>query len=249
VVRLGERLGPAGARQAGLTALASDLIALLDADDAWELGKLASQLEALEARPEAGLCFGRARVVGPSGRATGERWEEPPAGTLEPEALVRLLYARNPIPTSSVIVRRRALASAGGFTSPLPLAEDWDLWLSLAGSGESFLCEPRAGIRYRRHRHGLTADTAALAEAILALHERHAGLVSAELARRVRGRDLVALARGRVRQRRYAAARAALAEAGSLDRLPMRERALGRALAVPLLRAAVGRRAPYPEVR
>ena len=37
-----------------------DWIALLDADDAWEPGKLAAQREAIERHPDAVLCFGRA---------------------------------------------------------------------------------------------------------------------------------------------------------------------------------------------
>jgi len=67
LIRLGERGGPAGARQAGLEALGTDLVALLDADDAWEPGKLAVQVEALDRHAEAALCFGRAAVVGADG--------------------------------------------------------------------------------------------------------------------------------------------------------------------------------------
>src|SRR3954447_3472269 len=73
VVRVADGLGPAGARQAGLRALDCELIALADADDVWESGKLAAQLGALEANPSAAVCFGRAVVVGAGGRPTGER--------------------------------------------------------------------------------------------------------------------------------------------------------------------------------
>ena len=80
LIRREARGGPAEARQAGLEALRADLIALCDADDAWEPGKLAAQLRALDEHPAAALCFGRAVVVGVDGAPTGERWAEPAGG-------------------------------------------------------------------------------------------------------------------------------------------------------------------------
>jgi glycosyltransferase involved in cell wall biosynthesis len=245
VVRRDERGGPAAARDAGLAATEAPLVALCDADDAWLLDKLAPQLAALERWPAAAVCFGRAEVVGPDGRPSGERWEEPPAGVQDPVAFARLLYERNPIPLSSAVVRRAALVEAGGFAGPAPLASDWDLWLRLAGRGCAFACEPAARVLYRRHPAGVTADVATLAESQLALHERHAALVDEATRRRVRAADLTGLARGLVRRRDYAGARAALREAGALAPLDPRERALAAALAIPGARAALGRRDPY----
>jgi glycosyltransferase involved in cell wall biosynthesis len=74
--------GPAAARATGLAALGGEfgLVALCDADDAWEPGKLAAQLRALQSAPAAVLCFGRALVVGADGRPTGEGWAEPAPG-------------------------------------------------------------------------------------------------------------------------------------------------------------------------
>lgn len=246
VVRREERGGPAGARQSGLEALDADLVALLDADDAWEPGKLAAQLGAIERHPEAALCFGRASVVGADGVPTGERWEEPAAGLHEPAALMPLVYERNQIPTSSVLVRREAVESVGGFASTVPYGvEDWDLWLRLLAAGEAFVCEPAARVRYRRHGGGLTASVAGLAEASIEIHERHGALVDEELRQRVRAADLSALARGRVRERRYAEARAALGEAAALEPAAPRERLLRSLLAVPGVRALLGRRDPH----
>ncbi|MDT7803233.1 MAG: hypothetical protein QOI78_6666, partial [Actinomycetota bacterium] len=118
--------GPAAARASGLQALGKgvDLIALCDADDAWTDGKLATQMTALERFPQAAVCFGRALVVGADGRPTGERWAQPAPGLHQGPALQALLYESNPIPTSSVVLRRAALERAGGFESPVRLAED-----------------------------------------------------------------------------------------------------------------------------
>ncbi len=187
--------GPAAARATGLTALdpAVDVVALCDADDAWTDGKLAAQLAALDEFPDAGLCFGRALVVGADGRPTGERWTLLEPGLHEGPALQSRLYTSNPIPTSSVVMRRASLERAGGFESPVRLAEDWDLWLRLAARGEGFVCAPDAVVRYRRHPGGLTADIAALARCQLELHRAHGDLVTAEIRDRALAADEAAL--------------------------------------------------------
>jgi len=250
LVRRVSRGGPAGARQTGLQALATPLVALCDSDDAWEPGKLRAQLGALARHPEAAVCFGRALVVGPAGELTGERWRGPAAGLHLAGNLRAELYQSDPIPTSSALVRRAALERVGGFASDVPYGvEDWDLWLRLASAGEAFVCEPAARVRYRRHAGGLTADLERLAAGSLAIHERHAALVSAAARDAARARDLVTLARGRVRRRDYAGARAALRDARAHGAVPPRARALDLLLAVPGVRGALGRRSPYPAAR
>ena len=197
LIRRESRGGPAAARESGLSALQPDVrfVALCDADDAWEDGKLAAQLDALGRFPDAALCFGRALVVGPDGRRTGERWAEPAPGEHAGAPLRRWLYEANPIPTSSVVMTRAALQAAGGFTSPAFEGEDWDweLWLRLAGRGESFVCAPDAVVRYRRHPGGLTANVAKLARFQIAVHEHHGDLVDAPTRERVLAADRAAL--------------------------------------------------------
>ena len=236
--------GAPGARDTGLEGLRTDLVALLDADDAWRPGKLAAQLEALGTHPEAVACFARVRVVDDRGRPTGEQWEALPGGMLGAEALMPVVFERNPIPTSSVVLRRSDLVAAGGFAGPPP-CEDQDLWLRLLRRGHGFACVPEVLVDYRRHAAALTADVAALAESSLLVHRTHAGAVDPALARRVHANDLTLLARGRIRQRRYREARAALAEAASLQPAGARERMLRALLAVPGFRALLGRRTPY----
>ncbi len=186
LVRRDRAGGPAVARAAGVEAVddSIEVLALCDADDAWEPGSLAPRLAALREDPGAALAFGRATVVGPDGRPTGERWAEPAGGSHEGEALTSLLYAANPLCTSSVVLRRAALEDAGGFAAGLRVAEDWDLWLRLAARGARFRCVPEAVVRYRRHPGGLTADVEALARAQHRLHARHAGLVDDRTRRR-----------------------------------------------------------------
>jgi glycosyltransferase involved in cell wall biosynthesis len=194
VVRRDPAGGPAAARATGLPALGDvDVVALCDADDAWEPGCLAALVRGLHDEPRAAAAFGRATVVGIDGRPTGERWQEPAPGLHDPAAF----YAHNPIPTSCSAIRRSALEEAGGFGAPDLVAEDWDLWLRLPGP---LLCVPGARVRYRRHPDGLTADVERLARAQLALHERHAALVDEQIARAARSADRRTLNRARVRR-------------------------------------------------
>jgi glycosyltransferase involved in cell wall biosynthesis len=259
--------GPARARAAGVAALdGCDWIALLDADDTWEPGKLAAQAAALAAAgadapgsddvahganapgsADVAVCFGHALVVDARGAATGERLPEPPAGVHGASAFARVLYERNVIPASSVLVRRDALEAVAGFepSEPLPAATDWDLWLRLVRAGFAFVCVPEARVRYRRHGGALTADISRLAEAGLAIHDRHAELVDPGTCRRARAQDLETLARGRIRERRYGDAQAALAEAAALVQPAARERMLRTAVAIPGVRGLLGRRDPF----
>jgi glycosyltransferase involved in cell wall biosynthesis len=194
VVRRDKAGGPAAARATGLEALGDvDVVALCDADDTWEHGCLAALVAALVAEPQAAVAFGRALVVGPDGRPTGERWQEPAAGLHAPAEF----YAHNPIPTSCAALRRGALQEAGGFGAPDFVTEDWDLWLRLRGP---LLCVPSARVRYRRNPDGLTADVERLARAQLALHRRHARLVDEEQARAAQDSDQRALRRARARR-------------------------------------------------
>ena len=230
LLRLDRRRGLAGARAAGFAALSSPLVALCDGDDVWEAGSLGLRVGAIG---DAAACFARSVIVGPDGLETGEVWDVPARLSL-PE-----LYERNPLCVSGVVLRRAAVEAAGGLECDLRRCEDWELWLRLLGRGERLVYEPRAVVRYRRRSGALSGDIAGLARDQLAVHARHAGLVSEDVVRRVRATDLRALADGLVRSRRYGDALAALEEAGAGG--SVRARVLG----VPGVRGLLGRRDPY----
>ncbi|HWC26439.1 MAG TPA: glycosyltransferase family A protein [Solirubrobacteraceae bacterium] len=245
LLRHTQRRGLSYARATGLAQLDTELVAFCDADDAWEPGKHAAQLEALGEHPDAAACFGHARIVGLDGRPTGERWDELAPGRHGASELLALLYERNPLCVSSALLRRAAVLDAGGLEFPLPRAEDWDLWLRLLARGHAFVMQPRAVVRYRRSPGALSGDVAGLARAQLHVHRTHAGLVDERARRRTEAADRLALARGLVRERAYADARAELRRAFALRPPGPRERALAMLLAVPGLRRALGRRDPY----
>ncbi len=234
-VRRAVRGGPAAARATGLAALDADVdvVALCDADDAWRPGFLGAALRALGS---ADVAIGRAEVVGPDGRPTGERW--PPVAAPS--------FASNRIATPAVVMRRAALERAGGFASDLERAEDWDLWLRLLRSGARFAAAEGAVVAVRRRAGALTADVAALARAQLAVHACHAALAASEdERRRVEAADLRALAAGLARERDFSGARDALRAARRLAPRRPADVARESLLAVPGARAVVGRRDPY----
>ncbi len=227
--------GPAEARATGAAALPAELelLALCDADDAWAPGLLGALTGALAGVPEAGWAFGRALVVGPDGRATGEQWERPEPGRHVAALLARALYAGSAIPTSSVVVRRSALAAAGGLTGPVRVAEDWELWLRLARAGQDALCVPEATVRHRRHPEALRADAARVARAHLAVHAAHADLVAPAEHRAAEAHDLTALADALAHDGDRHGARLAWRQVAERRRLTLPERARRLALALP----------------
>jgi glycosyltransferase involved in cell wall biosynthesis len=104
------------------------LLARLDADDVALPSRLARQCEFLEAHADVGLLGTAAREVDPSGREVAT--VRPP---VDDAAIRRALIRANPFVHSSVIVRRAVLDRAGGYDPSFPVAQDYDLWMRLAG--------------------------------------------------------------------------------------------------------------------
>jgi glycosyltransferase involved in cell wall biosynthesis len=120
----------AAARNRGIAETSGELVAFLDGDDVWRPTKLAAQVAALHASPEAGLCYTTARFIDVAGRPLPLRKPSRPlAGRVFP-----VLVRGNVLILASVVVRREALAAVGGFDETLPVfgCEDWDLWLRIA---------------------------------------------------------------------------------------------------------------------
>jgi len=166
----GPHLERAAARNRGLAAAHSELIAFLDADDRWQPAKLERQVTALAAAPEAALCYTIARFV--DADDTPLELCKPPraiAGEVFP-ALMR----GNFIILASVVARRRCLREAGGFDETLPAygCEDWDLWLRLARRHPVAVVDEELTL-YRRH-DGNTGADALLRSGLAVIDRRYA---------------------------------------------------------------------------
>jgi glycosyltransferase involved in cell wall biosynthesis len=152
--------GPGAARNAGLRAAQSELVAFLDDDDVWHPRKLEMQLPVFARVPSLGV-LGTALAGGPGLLEVGSAQ----AGTAQEGRLravaVGSLVRANRLAMSSVVARRACLEGCGGFDESLVLAQDWDLWLRAARNWRiGVLAAPL--VWYRRHSGQRSADAAAM---------------------------------------------------------------------------------------
>lgn len=108
-----ENRGPAAARNLGIALTEAPLIALLDADDIWEPGKLAAQVEFMAANPGCALVCCDAWVFGRGIEMHRKYRDSHPTGL--PDLSFTGLLRDNPISTLSVLLRRNALEKVGTF--------------------------------------------------------------------------------------------------------------------------------------
>ena len=125
----GRTPGLAGARNTGILALDTDLVAFCDDDDVWRPGKLRAQVQALRARPEAEFasCGIEVDYAGTVHRRLAGRAEVSHADLLRSRMVM--------VHSSTYLVRRGALTGGIGLvdeTIPGSQNEDWDLALRAA---------------------------------------------------------------------------------------------------------------------
>ncbi len=115
-IRHGENRFASAARNTGFEASTGDWLAFLDADDIWDSEKLELQLAALEQQPEADFAVTAALAYSNADETYHLfRYD----GPLDPAKMRARLLIRNILSgiCSSVLVRREALASVGGFAT------------------------------------------------------------------------------------------------------------------------------------
>lgn len=130
VIRHAANRGLPAARNSGIAAARSDLLAFLDADDEWLPEMIARQVAEFAAHPGLGLCFTdlvecdedfrpiRARL-GYRARHAEEVFDE----------LYRDAF---PMPPSTVFVRREVFERAGPFDESMLIKQDYECWLRIA---------------------------------------------------------------------------------------------------------------------
>jgi glycosyltransferase involved in cell wall biosynthesis len=126
VLRNARTDGLAGARNTGILALDTDLIAFCDDDDRWLPGKLAAQADALCATP--GAEFASCGIVVDFAGRSSERLAGRQQVTHEELLRSRMVMVHS----STYLVRREALLGGIGLvdeTIPASQNEDWDLAL------------------------------------------------------------------------------------------------------------------------
>lgn len=146
LVPLAKNLGLAGALQAGLAVISTDLVARMDGDDVALPQRLERQLDVIERHGLDVLGTGYSRLGGSC------IW---PTGTLRlplqtHDRIVRNLPYANEFCHPSVMFRRKVIDLAGGYDTRFVLAQDYDLWLRLIGQAR-FGNMPQPLLQMRRH--------------------------------------------------------------------------------------------------
>ncbi len=189
----GEQTGPSEARNLLISHANSELVAFLDADDYWWPHKLKSQIDFHRENPDVVFSFGDYLHVDMSGITHGtafEFWK--PKNLLEKFSNYRridrpleLLLGCNLVGTSTVVARTDALQIANGFAKEMLSAEDWDLWLRLAGNG-AVAYTPSVTMSYLQRSGSLTANRQARLTAMRQIIERYEPNAALSMKRAIR---------------------------------------------------------------
>jgi len=151
VLCLDKNSGPAAARNRGIGEARGTWIAFLDADDTWLPKRLETQLRLARREPDVGMWCGGTVAYG--GARSDDEDRVPGARKIS----IRDLAVRNPIATSSVLVKKDALEAVGGFDESFCGPEDYDLWIRIAAK-YPVKCVEAPVARYRERSGSLSMD-------------------------------------------------------------------------------------------
>jgi len=135
------------ARNRGVDAASGSILAFLDSDDLWEPQRIEKQLMSLSQRPQAGFAFCNLQLFNEN-VLLGKPFLDPQrdyGGNILAPLLVEPLVV-----SSSMIVRREALAAVGGWGEQVGVIEDYELTLRLAAHFEASYT-PDVLVRMRQH--------------------------------------------------------------------------------------------------
>jgi len=140
----------------GTGACRSDLVARMDGDDICHPGRLAEQYRYLKSNKEISLVATEIRYF-PSHVVQGgmRHYEEWQNSLATHELMMRDLFVESPVTQPSVMYRKAAVDSVGGYQDN-SWGEDYDLWLRLALAGHRFARIPKRLFFWREHQVRLT---------------------------------------------------------------------------------------------
>jgi glycosyltransferase involved in cell wall biosynthesis len=151
----------------GLRLASGDVVAWLNADDAYLDRAITIVLAEFAADPAVDLIFGDCEVIGPNGEYLW--WERP--GRYE---FRRLLRRGNYIAQPAAFIRRATLEDVGYLDESFEYGMDYDLWLRLRGHTVAYV--PRTLARFRWHTDSKSARGQARSwNEFLRIVRRHGG--------------------------------------------------------------------------
>ena len=148
--------GLASARNYGIRKARAEYIALLDGDDAYEPGKLATHVARLDNATEIGVVYSASRIICEDGRPTFMHLSGKP---IRSNPLAALLCKNFIGHGSNAVFRRSVWHEVGEFDEALRSSEDIDFWLKIAATQRwRFYREPQILCSYRVRQSGLSFD-------------------------------------------------------------------------------------------
>lgn len=131
----------------GLARSTSPFLARMDSDDVAMPSRFEKQLSYLRRHPEIDVLGGWVQLIDKNGGTLASVTEYPTS----PGDLKRRLFANcNPLVHPTVMMRTDTVKRLGGYRTAMKAAEDFDLWLRVAESGE-LANLPEILVRYRIH--------------------------------------------------------------------------------------------------
>ena len=165
VVRTERNLGPAGARNLAAREIGGELVALLDADDAWLPEYLERQVAAW--KPDIGIVACDAHFVQDGERLPRTFLERVEVGEPSLERLLRgnFIYV-------SALFPREAAETAGWFDEGLFGTEDHDLWLRIAETGRRIVINREPLALYTFGEGSVASNLGRMGRNVQLLYER-----------------------------------------------------------------------------
>ncbi len=162
-----DNAGLATALNRGIEMARGVYVARMDADDVCLPQRLERQVHAMDTDANLALVAGGVTWINSEGLELGQ-W----AISIPPAAMRSALHSRNKIIHPTVLFRKVAVSSAGGYRPAFRYAQDYDLWLRLAEQG-SLACVPEVVLKYRLHGSQLSVASVE-GQALAAVAARYA---------------------------------------------------------------------------